>query len=75
LFFPAVKGYQNVYYSLAPHYCLMAGDVLSFALLSLSSIIIIVNPLGATLMYVSLTTTMDRSAREVQAKDSCLLSQ
>jgi multiple antibiotic resistance protein len=49
----------------------MAGDVLSFALLSLSSIIIIVNPLGATLMYVSLTTTLDRPAREVIAKDAC----
>lgn len=49
----------------------MAGDVLSFALLSLSSIIIIVNPLGATLLYVSLTTTLDRSAREVIAKDAC----
>jgi len=48
----------------------MAGDVLSFALLSLSSIIIIVNPLGATLMYVSLTTTLDRPAREVIAKDA-----
>ena len=39
---------------------LMAGDVLTFALLSLSSIIIIVNPLGATLIYVSLTTTSDQ---------------
>ena len=39
----------------------MAGDVLSFALLSLSSIIIIINPLGATLIYVSFTTTMDQS--------------
>ena len=48
----------------------MAGDVLSFALLSLSSIIIIINPLGATLMYVSLTTTLDRHAREVIAKDA-----
>ena len=53
----------------------MAGDVLSFALLSLSSIIIIVNPLGATLMYVSLTTTLDRPAREVIAKDACRFAQ
>ena len=33
----------------------MAGDILTFSLLCLSSIIIIVNPLGATLVYVSLT--------------------
>ncbi len=49
----------------------MAGDVLSFALLSLSSIIIIINPLGATLIYVSFTTTMDRPARDAIAKDAC----
>jgi multiple antibiotic resistance protein len=49
----------------------MAGDVLSFALLSLSSIIIIVNPLGATLIYVSFTTTLDRSAKDAIARDSC----
>ncbi len=49
----------------------MAGDVLSFALLSLSSIIIIVNPLGATLIYVSLTTSMDEHTRNSIAKDSC----
>jgi multiple antibiotic resistance protein len=49
----------------------MAGDVLSFALLSLSSIIIIVNPLGATLIYVSFTTTMEPPARDAIAKDAC----
>jgi len=49
----------------------MAGDVLSFALLSLSSVIIIVNPLGATLIYVSFTTTMDHPARDAIAKDAC----
>jgi multiple antibiotic resistance protein len=49
----------------------MAGDVLSFALLSLSSIIIIVNPLGATLIYVSLTSSMDEHTRNSIAKDSC----
>ncbi len=49
----------------------MAGDVLSFALLSLSSVIIIINPLGATLIYVSFTTTMDRPARDSIAKDAC----
>ena len=49
----------------------MAGDVISFALLSLSSIIIIVNPLGATLIYVSFTTDMDQNARDTIAKDAC----
>ena len=49
----------------------MAGDIVNFTLLSLSSILIIVNPLGATLLYVSLTNGMDRPAREVIAKDSC----
>ena len=49
----------------------MAGDLLSFALLALSSILIIVNPLGATLIYVSLTTTLDRPARNIVARDAC----
>jgi multiple antibiotic resistance protein len=49
----------------------MAGDVLNFALLSISSVLIIVNPLGATLIYVSLTKNLDRPAREVVARDAC----
>jgi len=49
----------------------MAGDIVSFALLSLSSIIIIVNPLGATLIYVSFTTDMNQTFRDTIAKDSC----
>ena len=49
----------------------MTGDVLSFTLLAISSILIIVNPLGATLIYVSLTTTLDRPARNIIARDSC----
>ncbi len=49
----------------------MAGDVLSFALLSISSILIIVNPLGATLIYVSLTTNMEPHARDIVARDAC----
>jgi len=49
----------------------MAGDIISFALLSLSSIIIIVNPLGATLIYVSFTTDMDQTLRDTIAKDAC----
>ena len=49
----------------------MAGDVLSFALLAISSILIIVNPLGATLIYVSLTTNLDKPMRDSIARDSC----
>jgi len=49
----------------------MAGDLLSFALLALSSILIIVNPLGATLIYVSLTSTMDKRAQDIIARDAC----
>jgi multiple antibiotic resistance protein len=49
----------------------MAGDVLSFALLAISSVLIIVNPLGATLIYVSLTTGLDQPARDRIIRDSC----
>ena len=49
----------------------MAGDVLSFALLAISSILIIVNPLGATLIYVSLTANLDKPMRDSIARDSC----
>ena len=49
----------------------MAGDLLSFTLLTFSSILIIVNPLGATLVYVSLTTGLDKPARDTIARDSC----
>jgi multiple antibiotic resistance protein len=49
----------------------MAGDGISFALLAISSILIIINPLGATLIYVSLTTSMDRQMRNTIARDSC----
>lgn len=49
----------------------MAGDVLSFALLAISSVLIIVNPLGATLIYVSLTTGLDQHARDNIVRDSC----
>jgi multiple antibiotic resistance protein len=47
----------------------MAGDILSFALLSLSSIII--NPLGATLIYVSMTSGMDKATQDAVARDAC----
>lgn len=49
----------------------MAGDILSFTLLTLSSMLIIVNPLGATLIYVSLTTNLDQPARDTIARDAC----
>jgi multiple antibiotic resistance protein len=49
----------------------MAGEVLSFALLAISSILIIVNPLGATLIYVSLTTNIDKPMRDSIVRNSC----
>ena len=49
----------------------MTGDILSFTLLTLSSILIIVNPLSATLIYVSLTSDLKPPARLTIAKDSC----
>jgi multiple antibiotic resistance protein len=49
----------------------MAGDVISFALLAISSVLIIVNPLCATLMYVSLTADTEGSARTLIARDAC----
>ncbi len=52
----------------------MAGDILTFSLLCLSSIIIIVNPLGATLVYVSLTGQLDKAARDQVTKDACRIA-
>jgi multiple antibiotic resistance protein len=49
----------------------MAGDVLSFTLLAISSVLIIVNPLGATMIYVSLTTNLDKPMRDNIARDTC----
>ncbi len=49
----------------------MDGDIITFTLLALSSIIIIVNPLGATLIYVSLTTSLNRAQKDIIARDSC----
>ncbi|MFA7561944.1 MAG: NAAT family transporter [Methanoculleus sp.] len=46
------------------------ADLLSFALLSFSSILIVVNPLAATLIFVSLTGTMEREAKLRVARDS-----
>jgi len=45
-------------------------DLLSFALLTFSSIIIVVNPLAATLIFVSLTGTMDQAAKLKVARDA-----
>jgi multiple antibiotic resistance protein len=52
----------------------MASDILTFSLLCLSSIIIIVNPLGATLIYVSLTGQLDKAARDQVIKDACRIA-
>ena len=49
----------------------MAGDTLTFSLLALSSLIIIVNPLAATLTFVSLTSGMEESTRLRVASESC----
>lgn len=49
----------------------MAGDIVSFILLSITSVIIIVNPLAATLTFVSLTSEMDPGSRVRVAKESC----
>lgn len=46
------------------------ADLLSFALLSFSSIIIVVNPLAATLIFVSLTGSMDRETKLKVAGDA-----
>jgi multiple antibiotic resistance protein len=46
------------------------ADLLSFALLSFSSLIIVVNPLAATLIFVSLTGSMDRETKLRVAGDA-----
>ncbi|MCM2465703.1 MarC family protein [Methanoculleus oceani] len=46
------------------------ADLLSFALLTFSSIIIVVNPLAATLIFVSLTGTMDQATKLKVARDA-----
>jgi multiple antibiotic resistance protein len=54
----------------APKGAYMAGDILTFTLLVFSSLIIIVNPLAATLIFVSLTANMDQAAKTRTAKDA-----
>ena len=41
----------------------MATDPVSFVLLSLSSLLVIVNPLGAAMIYVSMTAGFDRETK------------
>lgn len=45
--------------------------MLSFVLLSISSVLIITNPLAATLLFVSLTETMEHAQRMVVAGVAC----
>jgi multiple antibiotic resistance protein len=52
----------------------MVGELLSFALLSFSSVFIIVNPLGATLIYVALTEDMEYSSKITVARESCRIA-
>ncbi|MFA5331506.1 MAG: NAAT family transporter [Methanoregula sp.] len=52
----------------------MAGDLLSFTLLCLSSVLIITNPLGATLTYISLTTNLEKEIKKQIVRDSCTLA-
>ncbi len=41
----------------------MAADTVSFVLLSLSSLLVIVNPLGAAMIFVSMTSGFDRETK------------
>ena len=49
----------------------MPGDPLTFTLLSFSSLFIVVNPLGATLTYVSLTEGMEAPTKLRVAREAC----
>ena len=48
----------------------MAGDIIGFALLAFSSIIILINPFTATLTFVSLTEHLEIVDRKKVARDS-----
>lgn len=48
----------------------MNGDLVTFSLLTLSSIFIIVNPLAATLTFLSLTPSLSHEAKLQIAKDA-----
>jgi multiple antibiotic resistance protein len=49
----------------------MEGDFISFGLLAFSSVLIVINPLAATLIFFSLTSEMDSSRRQIIARDAC----
>jgi multiple antibiotic resistance protein len=48
----------------------MAADPVSFILLSLSSLLVVVNPLGATMIFVSMTSAYDRGEKIRVARDA-----
>jgi multiple antibiotic resistance protein len=52
----------------------MVGELESFILLSVSSIFILVNPVGATLFYVSLTEGLDPVSRRMMAREACIVA-
>lgn len=52
----------------------MAQDLISLTLFTISSLLIVVNPVGAMLVYHSLTREMDEQARHQVAAHACRLS-
>ena len=52
----------------------MAADLISFSLFALSSIIIVVNPLGAMLVYNSITEFMDSKEKRRVAAYACQIA-
>ncbi|HUU75595.1 MAG TPA: MarC family protein [Methanoregulaceae archaeon] len=50
----------------------MTGELVNFALLSLSSMLIIINPLAATLVFVSLASDIKTPEKQRIAKDACV---
>jgi membrane protein, MarC family len=49
----------------------MVGDLISFSLLAFSSVLIVINPLAATLIFFSLTSEEDSARRHIIARDAC----
>lgn len=49
----------------------MSTDLLSFTLLSVSSLLIIINPLSSALAFVSLTTNLPQEVKQRIARDAC----
>ncbi|PKL60384.1 MAG: antibiotic resistance protein MarC, partial [Methanomicrobiales archaeon HGW-Methanomicrobiales-4] len=52
----------------------MADDLISLTLFTLSSLLIVVNPIGAMIVYNSLTESMDTETRKRVAVYACRLS-